>query len=793
MNASNIETKAKTLIVDGVGVESGHYKTLYTAAAVAASGDSVKVVISGSETTAGFVKSGVSVIFDGGDGTGAYNLNAGIFLDGTLNIVNQTVTAATQFGGDGEIVVETDGALVWDVAEATVNELIVCGKLQVTNDLAVKDMLLDDGSAAISGGKKLSINHLSVLGNSTITGTPDFHGSMPSVYIQSGASLTIDSPAAAVLASGKILLLEGNLNVNGDLSWKTAGGLYRRNDGRNIHISGNLTELDKVTINNGKTLNINAGRIIGSSGANTITIGGESTGKFSTIEFRGNKNTVNLNGNATFTADELVNVSTIKLGDGKNYTDWNGKKVQGWTYFQTQGDISGMSAAGLGITLGKFSLALIIGDCNFVNAAKSSLKIGSGSTAGVGGTLSNLKTISVGNAATYKDETGKKVEMASSLEVGGDVAMAVSGASVSIGKSAEMNVGGYFTMFGTGNKLSLGANSTTAVGGKVLNVNTLNLSSGAVYQGSGKQKIQGRTEFSAAGDVATNGTLNINAGKYTDTGMQGDLSAYKLTVKIGTAAYLSVGGRMFGLSNLNLSSGSKTEKTGAMFGENIGGTTAGDSITTGNNTSLTVNGNLDLEAGSNRLAVGNDSFFRLNGLLANMKTVKVGKNCRLELSTQATRELLGMGKNFSIAAGSVMVDIGDRSAAINFTTAAAERADDTLGSSAMLLDGAGGWLSNKDAYGKVETCGDEIDFFTLGGTLNLNGWEIEGAEGALKVTVYRHNGMAWDAGTAIAESAAGRWDLSGTDLNGAADYRVSVAIAANAERDVYTYTVNQLA
>ena len=793
MDTSTVEAKANTLIVDGVGTEYGHFKNLYTAAAAATSGDRIKVTVSGAEDTAGFIKSGVSAEFNSDDGSGVYNLNAGVFLYGKMNIVNQSLTIATQFGGDGAITVGQDGKLFWNAAGAAVSELNVNGLLKVNENLAVEALRLTGGTAEISAGKTLSINHLTVSGSAAIIGTPDFHGRLPSVHVEAGASLTVDSAAASVLASGKILLLEGDLKVNGDLAWNTAGGLFRRNDGSRIFISGTLSGLDKLVIDNGKTLNINAGRIVGASGTNSITVGSESTGNFSAVEFHGGKNTVTLKSNATFTAEKLVNVSAIKLSDGKTYTDWNGKKVQGWTYYRSSGNVTGTSSYGLGFSIGKFAFALISGNCNMVNAAKSSLKIGSGGTAVISGTLSNLKKITIGNAASYKDENGKKAEMASSLEVGGDVATAVTGASVSVGKSAIFKVDGYFTMFGTGNKLALGANSQTEIGGKALNINTLNVSAGTTFVDSDNKKVQGFTRFVVTGDVSTNGSLNFSAGKYSATQFQSDVNAYKLTMKISTTASIAVGGRVFGLSNLNIASGSSAVTTQATFGGNIGGTTSADTISAGNNTSLIIAGNLDLEAGANRLSIGNDSSFRLNGLLANMKTVKTGKNCQLELSTQAVQELMNMGKNFTLGAGSTMTDIGDRAVAGGFTSAAAEREDDTLTSSSIKFDGSSGWLSNKDAYGKVNTYEDLIDFFTLGGSFNLTGWEIDGVEGSLKVTVYRHNGMAWDAGTLIEESDPGSWNLSGIDLHGSTDYRVSVAIAANADRNVYGYTVNQLA
>jgi len=358
-------------------------------------------------------------------------------------------------------------------------------------------------------------------------------------------------------------------------------------------------------------------------------------------------------------------------------------------------------------------------------------------------------------------------------------------------------------LLGGKNTFSVGSNAEFLVSNSLIGVTSFTLSSGRTYTDPAGGKKQGTTQVRVESFFASQGRGTVSLGSFAYLKVSEyfgcSLSGGIVNTAVGGQSKLLVGGDAAGIARLSLSGGKYVENvvggdllgyTVVEFGGSFTGTAGNDTVSAGNYCAATF-GDVDLGDGRNVITFGNNSRLRLNGALKNLDAAKFGKNCTIVASTEAIEALYALGKDFKIGSGTVIIEIGVAGIAANFTSEYREVVVDAgLDSTVALNDGAAGWLSNKSSSGS-QGVEDLRDFFKQAYGEDLSGWYVTGDDGALDVKVWRFDGENWDGGTQVLE-AAGSWNLGSVDVSGAADYRVSVEIAAEAEKNVYSYTLSTL-
>ncbi len=660
------------------------------------------------------------------------------------------------------------------------------GNLQLENIAFTVDVLTmaGDNTLNIAQGAAVTTNELVVeAGASTITGGFSFANSRNSqLIVEQAASLTIDASLLETVFSANFIAVAGKLIVNGDVEWQDFRAIRENSYINDFQVTGAIRNFDKFTIGKASNLTLNATALTGTDKNNSFTLKENATGFISAaIDLGAGKNSISVGANAAWYSESVANVGSLKLAAGKSYKGIDGKKVQGRTYAMVEGNFLGIDGKNT-LSFGKYSDLDILGNLGSRSAgnAKSSVKLGSEARFSATGDVFGLNSLNLANGKVYVDDTGARVWSQTSFAAG-NVTGTAANDSIKLGGYAEFTAASLDLGAGK-NSVSVGAASGFYADGDVKGLDSLKLASGKKAKGEATDV----TNVTVAGTLTADKIqLGADALLYA-AAIRSNGGA--LTVKAGACSIFTAG-VLSDLRSFTVSSGKAETLSDAMIRGNFTGTAGNDTVKLGNYCDFQVKGGFDLGDGKNKVTVGKNSTFRVDGNLANVTELKVGKESTLILSTEAVAALDTIAKA-SYDWGYTIADIGKIGVASAFTTLDEELADNTLASKSSLGKDTQGWLSNKEDYGDDDdiTCWNDLaDYFQAGGvTDDLSGWQVTGDAGTLKVKVWKNDGSAWDGGTEITE-ADGLWDLSQVSITGASDYRISVEIADSAAKDAYRY------
>ncbi len=250
----------------------------------------------------------------------------------------------------------------------------------------------------------------------------------------------------------------------------------------------------------GKT-SLTAGDITGTGAANTIKVGNNAEVTLGDVNLKGGKNKIDLGGmNVEFTAKNVKNVQTFKVG--------NGKKSKDGTY-----------------AAGNFSIVKITGDFTGVTGANT-IDIGAGADVEIGGSikesaLGGSNAIKLGNDVNF-DLTGD-VEALSSLTLGNNTwmgASVITGAdnglktTVTLGTGAELEANNVLDVksFKLGTNAEASINSSLMFGDAASN--TLDLGAGANFTATNVVGADGAETIKLAKNASlTADTIDLGSGK----------------------------------------------------------------------------------------------------------------------------------------------------------------------------------------------------------------------------------------------------------------------------------------
>lgn len=577
--------------------------------------------------------------------------------------------------------------------------------------------------------------------------------------------------------------------------------------------AGAIANTGKVSIDSGKVYKNSENAKV--QGFTSVKLGGSWSGSGNTSFTVGNFCNVGLSGelggnagnvtvkigqNSMLSAGGDIYATSLSISDSSLYTS-EGETLMGTSALEVDGVL--FNAAGKSsVKVGKLAQLLVAGIA--FGDDRNALNLTAGARVVIYGDATGLNSISLASSTTYKDESGEKQTAYCRFRVSGNFTGTSYNDNIKVGADAAAHIAGWLDLLGGNNSFSIGSNAEFLVGGSVSGVTGFTLASGRTYLNSEGVKEQGTTQAWVQDYYASQGNAMVNMGGFSYLKVSGyfgrSLNGGALKVGVGGQSKLLVGGEAAGISRLSLSGGKyvKSVTDGELSGYTIAeftgkftGTSGNDAVSAGNYCSA-VFGNIDLGEGKNTVSFGNNGILRLNGTLENIYSATFGKNCTIQASTEAVAALYALGKNFKVGSGTVVIDIGAAGIAANFTTVHREVVvDAALDSTAVLSDGAAGWLSSKQAYSGVQTVEDTVDYFKTAYGDDLSGWYVTGDAGILEVKVWQFDGENWDGGTLV-QDQDGSWNLGSVDISSAADYRVSVALASESEKNVYAYTLSTL-
>ncbi len=679
------------------------------------------------------------------------------------------VTSSITISGDEQTVIGSglslsDSYLWLENIAFTVDALTITGgnNLAIGDDASItaRELVVETGYSMLTGDFRFAKSGVSRL------------------VVAEGASLYVEADQLGAILSADVINAAGALMVDGDVDWQEVRTIKENNTVNYLGINGAIRNFDQFTLGKGSSLTLGATELTGTDKNNSFTLKENAKAQlYTAIDFGARKNSVAIGANATWASFGVANVSNLKLAAGKSYKDVDGQKVQGWTNATIAGDFTGTDGKNA-LNLGKFSTLDITGNLGN-GSAGSTVKLGSEAKLILSNDVFGLNSLNLANGKVYVDDDGAR-----SWEYTHFTAQNVAGTagndSIKLGNYAGF-IANSLDLGAGKNSVSVGAGSYFHVYGDAKGLDSLKLASG--------KKVKGEPSDSANAYVG--GTLSVNKIQLgTDAWFNaGTIQSNDgdLTVKMGANSYLYAS-ELTGLHTLSVASG-KADTLSTVSVNNLTGTAGNDSIKLGNYCEFRVDNSFDLSDGKNTVALGKNSTFRVDGNLANITELKIGKESTLILSTEAVAALDTITKA-DYDWGYTIADVGKIGVAQAFTALYQELADNTLASESAVWDGFSGWLSNKEDYGDDGdiTCWNDLaDFFQASGADNdLTGWQVTGDAGSLQVKVWKNDGTAWDSGTEITE-AGGVWDLSQVSITGAADYRISVEIADSAAKDAYSY------
>ncbi|MBO7329549.1 MAG: hypothetical protein J6W00_12355, partial [Lentisphaeria bacterium] len=483
--------------------------------------------------------------------------------------------------------------------------------------------------AAITKDENGGVTNLNLNGNLTV-GTTDDHGSIEAVgKITTGSDVEVKmGDVSGTNLNSTISLGKNNAAFFDNIDMK--GGSNTLSIGANSEVMVDDNDSDGGTIENVKTINLASGTYKKATKTapesieyTTLTVTGDITapamsnsitlGNYAKLDVAGDLDNGDVNVGTTIKAG---NYSEVLFGK----PDGNGGV--------TGGEVT--SLAGLSIGTGSTFKAAVVGG----TAGNNIISFGNNSVAKVMEGI-NLR---LGND-TIKTGTGAKIE------VGGDIS-----------NVENISLGNYAKLFVDGNLLNDGNNAGTTIkagnysevvfgkpengvvnGGEVTSLAGLTLGTEGVFKAasvSGTEK-NNTVSLGKGADMFVVGGIDLCGGNDTiKLGNEAELTAASITgvetITLGAKAYLDVAGNITGVSRLTVGNGTYTKKTDVtdwteVTAGNVTGTDKNDTVSFGNYNDIEL-ASLNLGAGNDTLKVGNDSIVDLGAvdLGAGSNTLTVG-------------------------------------------------------------------------------------------------------------------------------------------------------------------------
>lgn len=633
----------------------------------------------------------------------------------------------------------------------------------------------------------------------------------------------------------------GGAVINSGINASKTSTIYVRNNSQ-LHIGEYASGINRLTLSDGKayvkateekvqgTTITTIGGLLSGTGKNDLI----STGKFTNltvnaIDFLGGRDKISIGAYSEFnvgvytkdlTEDKYFSIKGVNIfnvANGGIYKDFEGNKQFGNTVINIEGKVIGTSGRDT-ITIGYFA-DFTSGSIDFVNDLNT-MNVKRNAKVTVIGDITYLNKLIIASSTIFTNAEGFKEQGTTSFNVSGKIFGTTGNDLIQVGEFVEFFAGGIEFLKTGKNSISVGSNSEFIVGDKgsqlggIQQVNKISVADGKVYIDAMGEKKQGWTEFHVNGGITTFSQNNaIKIGKFVRGGVDGNVifQDWTSTFTLGQNSKFAITGNMEVVNKLTVTAGTNKDYFGAnvgptslFIGGNYTGTDRNDNIYVGKMAELIICGDLDMRGGSSdriEIASGsNDSqkaYFRINGDVKNVKTVKFGSHALVEASTEA---IVGFGK-FSYTSTTKIYDIGTAGKVANsFTNINTERLDDNIDrTESVVKSDSAGWLSRKDDYkasngAQINTYEDIRDYFKLdiaGGGLptDLDGWKIVGNTNALVVRVHEKIGNDWIARDIQVSGSGGVWDLTGFTFDAnATDYRISVSVGNNVS-GIYGYDV----
>lgn len=684
LNFSGAADKSQSLdLAEGADVKFAYIDASSNAAATVTGDFSYIGIITDSSSTLTITANSFKSIFSTEENASSMSVRGTLLVTGAIK-ASEIVTVMGSITGEGTVLknlvldnLTIDGdlaalsaiskiAVVGDIsvtAKGTVGTMTVSGDAAVNANLSVKnlsvadDVTINGAVFTIENQGAASADELILTGDATVIGTTFTvraltvsgtdtaavlssdktlalsKGADTAFVVAADTSLTLTGAQLAILAAANTVTVDGMLHVTGVIDQT----LVDQFEGH-ISIDGTLEDVGSVTIKDGESKTIVAARVTGSDANDTIKIGKNAsftiTGEYDML---GGKNAITVGANSSFTVAELLNASSITLTAGAAYKNEDGVKVQGWTTMSATKGIT-MAAGDTKISIGNY--ATLTAGANAISASDlgGSVTISAGTASTVtAGSLSDIKSLTIGNGGKYVDETTQAEVFGRAgltLSNGGITGLNTN-STVKIGTNADANIAGDINLLGGTNTVSVGANSTLTAQ-NMAGVSKLTITNGAAEKNSEGVSIQKYTEVTLSGNFvapAMNNTISI--GKFNKVSIAGSISnassgATGTTVSVGANSTFSVAG-IQGLAGLTGSAGavytSNNTKTQGMtqitVNGSITGTAATNKVTFGSFTTASVDGNIDLLGGSNTLTLAAKSTLGVTGDIVNVKTLSL--------------------------------------------------------------------------------------------------------------------------------------------------------------------------
>ncbi len=674
--------------------------------------------------------------------------------------------------------------------------------LERTENASYEAIILENNATVnVPETAVLQLNYLVVAsGTGIINGGFSFSPyNIASVIVAENSTLKLSQSGFNTITEADVIKINGSLEVDGGADWAVLSDFIGNNVVNNIYFSDAIYNVNKVNVAANGRLHIGAAKVDGTNGNDTISIGASAdvtiTGN---VDLQGGKNQLTIGNNAQVQINgKLSNTAVIKIAGGKNYKNQQKHTIQGWTLVNIDGDVSA-SVANNSLTIGSFSNYNMNGSYGRdYSAGYNTVKIDAVAVAYIGGSMYNVRNLTMGNGKQYTSGNNRKIQGWTELSIEDAYTGTIGNDSVKIGSYAKFSSGSMNLRDGK-NTISVGTNSSFTVGDDLIGLSALTVSNGAKYKQVDGTYAYGRTTVSVAGDVEGNsGTNSIKIGKSADFSISGNCNLSQAgksnSLSLGQSSIMSVGGNLMYVNKLTLSTGGKSSGDTIL---QIGGdlqTTGKSAIKVGSYGVLVLKGDWNCSVEAAGFSAGDYTEITFAGDIDNLSSFKVGKNSVVNGSTSAIAAI--MASKFSFGKNTVVYDIGMSDVAVNFAGITQENSDDTLASTRIVESGSVGWLCNKNSYDSIKSYSDYTDIFQLSNVdatnIDLSDWEITGTSGSLDVSIWSSDGVNWTRQTVIDQD--GRWLLGDVDLSNAVSYRIEVGISNSAGHNAYGYNVNYIA
>ncbi|MBD2839311.1 DUF4347 domain-containing protein [Pseudomonas sp. JM0905a] len=588
--------------------------------------DATTVVLSGTISGSGsLTKNGQAILELSGNNsyTGATNVTAGTVIASHANALGTTAGATTVSGGAS---VRLAGALT--VAESfsiagtgkTVSA-VNYGALHLTSgSTTVSGTVMLTGAADISAASGSTLTLTGALNgafslNKTDSGTLVLSNSGNEAGLTAGTSITAGTLSIAnddYLSSGTITLNGGTLAITGATTIDNAIALASAaaiSTSANATVSGTISGSGTLTKSGASTLTLSGSNT--HSGAVNLTAGGLTLSGGSAL---GNSSAVTQSAGTTLTVSTAETIGSL-AGTGSvvlNATLTTGGDNTSTSY---AGVISG---SGFGITKQGSGTLTLTGNSSYTGA--TNVSAGGLTLNRVGGALDDDTSVTVASGATLTVAADETID---ALSGAGTVALGTSALTIGInGTSSTFSGGitgsGTLTLDGGGTFTLSGTNSGQSWGMQVLSGGTVSIA-GDANLGSGTLQLNdGTLAVTSAGTVDNAITLGASAGSVSvgsglAVSLSGAISGGGALTKTGSGTLTLSGGNNYsGTTTVSAGTlsvnGSTTSATTVASGATLAGSgilggnvtvQSGGTLSPGNSAgTLTVNGNLQMNAGS---------------------------------------------------------------------------------------------------------------------------------------------------------------------------------------------------